>query len=66
MDRYGSFEARAQYAIWALSTGDTAAAAKLQAEIDQMTKRWSPQAREFNAATMRRLSVALESSGKRP
>ena len=66
VDRYGSFEARAQYAIWALSTGDTATAAKLQAEIDQMTKRWSPQAREFNAATMRRLSLALESSGKRP
>ena len=66
VERYGSFEARAQYAIWALSIGDTATAAKLQAEIDQMTKRWSPQAREFNAATMRRLSLALESSGKRP
>jgi len=43
--RYGTFEARAEYAIWALAIGDTATAARLQAEIDQITKRWSPQAR---------------------
>ena len=65
-DRFGTFEARAQYAIWALSTGDTATAARLQAEIDQMTKRWSPQTRELNATTMQRLNVALGLAGKRP
>ena len=63
VERYGTFEARAEYAIWALSTGDTATAARLQAEIDQITRRWSPQAREHNAATMQRLNMAL--SGKR-
>lgn len=66
VERYGSFEARAQYAIWALSTGDTSTAAKLRAEIDQIEKRWSPQTRELNAATMRRFNAALELSGKRP
>ncbi len=63
--RYGTFEARAEYAIWALAIGDTATAARLQAEIDQITKRWSPQARELNVASMRRLNAALELSGKR-
>jgi len=63
--RYGTFEARAEYAIWALAIGDTATAARLQAEIDQITKRWSPQARALNAATMHRLNAALELSGKR-
>ena len=63
--RYGTFEARAEYAIWALAIGDTATAARLQAEIDQITKRWSPQARALNAAAMHRLNAALELSGKR-
>ncbi|MDD5056841.1 MAG: hypothetical protein PHQ60_03135 [Sideroxydans sp.] len=66
VERYGSFEARAEYAIWALSVGDTATAARLQAEIDHITKRWSPQAREHNAATMQRLNAALGLAGKRP
>jgi len=63
VERYGAFEARAEYAIWALSIGDTATAAKLQTEIDQITKRWSPQAREHNAPILLRLNTAL--SGKR-
>lgn len=63
--RYGTFEARAEYAIWALSIGDTATAARLQADIDHITKRWSPQARELNAASLQRLNAALELSGKR-
>ncbi len=63
--RYGTFEACAEYAIWALSIGDTATAARLQAEIDHITKRWSPQARKLNAASMQRLNAALELSGNR-
>jgi len=64
--RYGTFEARAEYAIWALTIGDTATAAKLQGDIERITKRWSPQARELNAVSMRRLNAALELSGKHP
>ncbi len=62
VERYGTFEARAQYAIWALSTGDTATATKLQAEIDHMTKRWSPQTRALNATTLQRLEAARKMS----
>lgn len=61
---YGTFEALAEYAIWALTNGDAATAARLQVEIERITKRWSPQARELNAAPMRRLNAALELSGK--
>jgi hypothetical protein len=64
VSRYGTFEARAEYAIWALSTGDKATAARLQADIDHITKRWSRQARELNAATMNRLNAARELAGK--
>jgi hypothetical protein len=61
--RYGTFQARAEYAIWALSIGDKTTAARLQAEIDQITKRWSPQARQLNAASMQRLNAARGLSG---
>jgi len=64
--RYGTFQARAEYAIWALSIGDKATAARLQAEIDQITKRWSPQARQLNAASMQRLNAARGLSGNSP
>jgi hypothetical protein len=64
--RFGTFQARAEYAIWALTTKDTTTAARLQTEIDQITKRWSQQTREMNASMMHRLNVAHELSGKRP
>jgi hypothetical protein len=56
--RFGSFEAKAEYAIWAYETGDTATAAHLQAELDQTMARWSKHNRELNSALMRRLKVA--------
>ncbi|MGA7594222.1 MAG: hypothetical protein WCA64_03420 [Gallionella sp.] len=62
--RYGSFQARAEYAIWALSIADAETTARILAEIGQITKRWSPQARELNAAIMQRLNDALAASGK--
>jgi hypothetical protein len=61
--RYGTFQARAEYAIWALSVGDKTTAARILAEIDQITKRWSPQARQLNAASMQRLNAARGLSG---
>jgi hypothetical protein len=61
--RHGTFQARAEYAIWALSIGDNATAASIQAEIDQITKRWSPQTRQLNAASMQRLNAARGLSG---
>jgi hypothetical protein len=58
VQRFGSFEAYAEYTIWALSVGDEALASKLQAEIDQITKRWSRATRELNLPTVRRLRAA--------
>jgi len=58
VERFGTFEARAEYAIWALSIGDSASAARLQAEIDKITARWNAHNRELNDPVMRRLRAA--------
>lgn len=56
--RFGSFDARAEYAIWAVGIGDTATAQRLKAEIEHATQRWSRHHRELNAAMVRRLEQA--------
>lgn len=58
--RFASFEARAEFAIWAYGNGDSANAARLQAEIDEITNRWSRHNRELNAPLLRRLQTARE------
>lgn len=58
--RFGSFEAHAEYAIWALASGDAATAARLQAEIDRQVQLWNPVSRALNAPVMRRLKAAHE------
>jgi hypothetical protein len=65
VERFGSFEARAEYAIWAAAAGDWHAVTHLKAEIDQTTKRWSRHTRDLNAPLLRRLSDALATSEKR-
>ena len=60
VSRFGTFEAHAEYAIWALATGDTATASRLQAEIDKITQRWNAMTRELNDPVMRRLNAARE------
>lgn len=57
--RSGSFEAHAEYAIWALTTGD-AAADRLCTEVDLITRRQTPTAREHNEPTLRRYRAARE------
>lgn len=64
VERFGSFEARAEYAIWAATSGDHHTVARLKTEIDQATKRWSRHTRELNAPLLRRLSAALDAAGK--
>ena len=61
--RFGSFEARAEYAIFAYRSGDRATADRLQADIDEITRRWSRHNRELNAPLVRRLQAARESPG---
>jgi hypothetical protein len=55
---HGSFEAHAEYAIWALGTGDTALAGRLQAQIDAITARWNAVNRELNTPMLQRLHAA--------
>ncbi len=56
--RHGSFEARAEYAIWAAENRDLALATRLHGEIEQATRRWNRHTRALNAETMRRLQQA--------
>jgi len=58
--RFASFEARAEFAIWAYAQGDAARASRLQAEIDEITHRWSRHNRELNAPLLRRLQAARD------
>lgn len=64
VSRYGSFEAHAEYSIWALATGDAATAARLQTEIDRQVKQWNPVSRQLNEPVMRRLKAAHELARK--
>jgi hypothetical protein len=58
VQRFNTFEARAEYAIWALSVGDAPTAARLQAEIDRITSRWNAMNRQLNEPVLRRLKAA--------
>lgn len=58
VDRFGTFEAHAEYEIWALAVGDAATAARMQSQIDKITGRWNAMNRDLNEATLRRLKAA--------
>lgn len=56
--RFGSFETRAEYAIWAVRHGERKLAARLHEEIEQAMKRWNRHTRMLNQATLQRLRAA--------
>lgn len=60
VERFASFEAFAEYAIWALATRDAATAARLQTQIDKIMQRWSVTSRELNAPFLHRLQAAQQ------
>ncbi|WP_411879524.1 hypothetical protein [Polaromonas sp. YR568] len=60
VDRFGSFESRAEYAIWAAAAGDTATSARLQVELQRSMDRWNRHTRELNKPLLRRLNAAFE------
>ena len=62
--RFGSFEANAEFSIWALATGDAATAARLQTEIDRQVNQWNKVSRQLNEPVMRRLRAAHELARK--
>lgn len=65
LERFGTFEAYAEYAIWALAVGDAALAARLQTQIDKIIGRWTPMNRELNEPVLRRLKAAQQLATRR-
>lgn len=65
LHRFGSFETRAEYAIWAVTNGERALADRLDAEIQQSMARWNRHTRELNQATLQRLRAAF-AAGRSP
>lgn len=59
-ERFGTFEAKAEYAIWAYAIGDRVTSHRLQAELDKISARWNPLTRELNEPSLRRLQAARE------
>lgn len=60
--RFGSFESRAEYAIWAATSGDAPTAARLYVELERAMERWNRHTRELNRPLLRRLTAAVEAS----
>ena len=63
--QFGSFDARAEYAIYAASSGDVGTARRLQAELDAIMKRWGRHNRDLNAPLLRRLQAAFAELDRR-
>lgn len=57
--RFGSFTSRAEYAIWAATSGDGALAARLRADAERAMERWDRSTRELNRPLIRRLEAAF-------
>lgn len=62
LSRFGSFEVLAEYALWAIASGEKELSRRLQAEIDGSMKRWSRHTRELNMPLVRRLKAANEAA----
>ncbi|PWF42477.1 PLDc N-terminal domain-containing protein [Massilia glaciei] len=61
---FGTYEAKAEYAIWAFTTGEHATAARLNLELEKISSRWSAHTRELNTLVLRRLAAARALGGK--
>jgi hypothetical protein len=56
--RSATFAVQAEYAIWALNSGDSALAATMQAELEKAMKHWNKAAHELNRPLVQRLNAA--------
>jgi len=63
--KFGTYAAKAEYAIWAYRVGDTSTAERLSAELEDIAARWNSLSRELNAAVAHRLSAARVVAAKR-
>ena len=64
INRFGNFEIRVEYAIWALSIGDRESANAQYQEITQTMKHWTKQTRSFNKPIISRLEAAFGNISK--
>ncbi len=64
IQRFGSFEARVEYAIWALGIGDRAAADAEYEEISGLLKHWTKQTKALNKPLIDRLESAFAKAKK--
>lgn len=58
VQRFGSFEAKAEYLIWALACGERDLAARLQQEVQRASGRWNRHTRDLNRTLLARLDAA--------
>jgi hypothetical protein len=61
---HGTYEAKAEYAIWAYAIGDASTSTRLHAELDKISARWNGLTRELNAPVVRRLEAARALAAK--
>ncbi|MCC6197793.1 MAG: PLDc N-terminal domain-containing protein [Burkholderiales bacterium] len=62
--RFGTYEANAEYAIFAYATADTPTAERLDADLARIEARWTAHAREVNDPVARRLRAARQLVGE--
>jgi hypothetical protein len=64
--KYGTYETKAEYAIWAHAVGDRAVTQRLDPELEKISTRWNSLTRELNDPVLRRLSAARALAERRP
>lgn len=67
VQRFGSFEAHAEYAIWAAESGQTDLARAQKAELDNIKRHWkgNRHAKLLNKPLIKRLDAAMSKAGIR-
>jgi len=60
LSRFGSFDVKAEYLIWALGAHDFETAARLQIEVQRATERWNRHTKDLNRPMTRRLEAAYQ------
>jgi hypothetical protein len=58
IERFGTFEAKVEYAIWAYAVGDAPTSERLHNELEKVRSRWTSLTRELNEPVVRRLDAA--------
>lgn len=62
--RFGSLEARVEYALWALAKGDTATANEQYDEVQRAMRHWGKHSRAMHKTLIKRLEAAFAAGRK--